>query len=185
MINGKDLPYMKQEKRFIVDILFVLALFGVFAVSALTLVTIGAEVYRHTVQDMDSNYETRTAAAYITEKVRQNDVYAEEGGSNACLTTLNDVPALMLTRTLDDGAYCTYLYFHDGFLKELYIQKGFSYGGDTLDAGTEIIELSALDIKQFSLNLLSVEMTTTNNNCHTIFIATHCDINEDERILGP
>ena len=34
--------HQKQEKHFIVDILFVLALFGVFAVSALALVTIGA-----------------------------------------------------------------------------------------------------------------------------------------------
>ena len=41
-----------QEKHFIVDILFVLALFGVFAVSALALVTIGADVYQHTVEDM-------------------------------------------------------------------------------------------------------------------------------------
>ena len=41
--------HQKQEKHFIVDILFVLALFGVFAVSALALVTIGADVYQHTV----------------------------------------------------------------------------------------------------------------------------------------
>ena len=61
-----------QEKHFIVDILFVLALFGVFAVSALALVTIGADVYQHTVEDMGVNYESRTAVSYILEKVRQN-----------------------------------------------------------------------------------------------------------------
>ena len=53
--------HQKQEKHFIVDILFVLALFGVFAVSALALVTIGADVYQHTVEDMGVNYESRTA----------------------------------------------------------------------------------------------------------------------------
>ena len=47
--------HQKQEKHFIVDILFVLALFGVFAVSALALVTIGADVYQHTVEDMGVN----------------------------------------------------------------------------------------------------------------------------------
>ena len=52
--------HQKQEKHFIVDILFVLALFGVFAVSALALVTIGADVYQHTVEDMGVNYESRT-----------------------------------------------------------------------------------------------------------------------------
>ena len=65
--------HQKQEKHFIVDILFVLALFGVFAVSALALVTIGADVYQHTVEDMGVNYESRTAVSYIMEKVRQND----------------------------------------------------------------------------------------------------------------
>ena len=64
--------HQKQEKHFIVDILFVLALFGVFAVSALALVTIGADVYQHTVEDMGVNYESRTAVSYIMEKVRQN-----------------------------------------------------------------------------------------------------------------
>ena len=62
-----------QEKHFIVDILFVLALFGVFAVSALSLVTIGADVYQHTVEDMSVNYDSRTAVSYIMEKVRQSD----------------------------------------------------------------------------------------------------------------
>ena len=54
---------MKQEHSFIVDVLFVLALFGVFAISALVLVTIGADVYQHTVQDMSANYEPRTAVS--------------------------------------------------------------------------------------------------------------------------
>ena len=63
-----------QEKHFIVDILFVLALFGVFAVSALSLVTIGADVYQHTVEDMSVNYDSRTAVSYIMEKVRQMTV---------------------------------------------------------------------------------------------------------------
>ena len=39
--------HQKQEKHYIVDILFVLALFGVFAVSALALVTIGADTLRN------------------------------------------------------------------------------------------------------------------------------------------
>lgn len=170
---------MQQGKRFIVDLLFILALFGVFAVSALVLITIGADVYHHTVQDMNHNYETRTAVAYITEKVRQNDVYAVEGGSNACLTTLDDVPALMLTRSADEETYCTYLYFHEGYLKELYIEKGFSFGGNTLDAGTEIIELSSLNMERLTPKLLAVEMTTTDHHNYRIYISTHCDIAQE------
>ena len=63
----------KQENHHIVDVLFVLALFCVFAVSALILLLIGANVYQKTVNDMDANYNGRTAVSYITEKIRQND----------------------------------------------------------------------------------------------------------------
>ena len=83
--------HQKQEKHFIVDILFVLALFGVFAVSALALVTIGADVYQHTVEDMGVNYESRTAVSYIMEKVRQNDT-----ADSIFLTDLENVPALCM-----------------------------------------------------------------------------------------
>ena len=75
--------HQKQEKHFIVDILFVLALFGVFAVSALALVTIGADVYQHTVEDMGVNYESRTAVSYIMEKVRKPTVL-----TSICMTDI-------------------------------------------------------------------------------------------------
>mgnify|MGYP000271613250 FL=1 len=97
--------HQKQEKHFIVDILFVLALFGVFAVSALALVTIGADVYQHTVEDMGVNYESRTAVSYIMEKVRQNDTT-----DSIFLTDLENVPALCMLSEIDEETYCTYLY---------------------------------------------------------------------------
>ena len=97
--------HQKQEKHFIVDILFVLALFGVFAVSALALVTIGADVYQHTVEDMGVNYESRTAVSYIMEKVRQNDT-----ADSIFLTDLENVPALCMLSEIDEETYCPYLY---------------------------------------------------------------------------
>lgn len=61
------------QKGHVVDFLFTLALFCVFAASALMVVVIGANVYRQTVRGMDSNYDSRTSLTYLTEKVRQND----------------------------------------------------------------------------------------------------------------
>ena len=115
--------HQKQEKHFIVDILFVLALFGVFAVSALALVTIGADVYQHTVEDMGVNYESRTAVSYIMEKVRQNDT-----ADSIFLTDLENVPALCMLSEIDEETYCTYLYLYDGHLKELFMREGASLG---------------------------------------------------------
>lgn len=110
--------HQKQEKHFIVDILFVLALFGVFAVSALALVTIGADVYQHTVEDMGVNYESRTAVSYIMEKVRQNDT-----ADSIFLTDLENVPALCMLSEIDEETYCTYLYLYDGHFKRTFMRK--------------------------------------------------------------
>ena len=166
---------MKQERSFIVDVLFVLALFGVFAVSALILVTIGADVYQHTVQDMTDNYETRTAVSYVTEKIRQNDITVEDGTSSASVTTLSGEPALMLTQYVDEEAYCTYLYLYNGYLKELFMQQNSYLGGNALEAGTNIMELESLHIEQIDSGLLSLEMSTKQGESHKIYVSTHCN----------
>ena len=165
---------MKQERHFVVDILFVLALFGVFAVSALMMVTIGADVYRHTVQDMSKNYDCRTAIAYITEKVWQADSLLSDGTPAVELGTLEQQPALVLTDELESGKYCTYLYLYDGWLKELYMRKGSYLGEDTLNAGRNILKLDSLEYQQLNDNLLSVSMTTPDGDTRQLYLSIHC-----------
>ena len=166
---------MKQEHSFIVDVLFVIALFGVFAISALVLVTIGADVYQHTVQDMSANYETRTAVSYLTEKVHQNDMTSADGESNACITTLNGTPALMLSQEVNEEVYSTYLYLHDGYLKELFMQQNNSLGGNALEAGVNIMKLDSFHLQQMNSNLLSIEMATIQGESYQIYVSTHCN----------
>lgn len=166
-----------QEKRFVVDILFVLALFGLFTISALMLVTIGSEVYRHTMDDMSTNYETRTSVAYITEKIRQNDYITDSSdgeSGNISISTLDGEPALVLSQSINNETYCTYLYLHDGYLKELFMKSGSFLGDNTLAAGQNIMELSAFTMEQISDNLLSLHLTTPGGEAHDIFVSTHC-----------
>lgn len=160
---------MKQEKHFIVDILFVLALFGVFAVSALALVTIGADVYQHTVEDMGGNYESRTAVSYIMEKVRQNDT-----GDSIALTSLEEIPALCMLSRIDGETYCTYLYLYDGHLKELFMRDGTSLGGQVLPAGTDIMELQDFTLSYAADDLIRVSLRTSSGEDHTFYIHLHC-----------
>lgn len=162
-----------QEKHFIVDILFVLALFGVFAVSALALVTIGADVYQHTVEDMSVNYESRTAVSYILEKVRQNDT-----ADSISLTTLEDTPALCMLSRIEDETYCTYLYFYDGHLKELFIREGTSLGGQILPAGADIMELKDLTFSYVSNDLIRAYLQTVSGEFHTFYVHIHCNAAE-------
>lgn len=164
----------KQEKHFIVDILFVLALFGVFAVSALALVTIGADVYQHTVEDMSVNYESRAAVSYIMEKVRQNDT-----ADSVSLTTLEDVPALCMLSRIEGDTYCTYLYLYDGHLKELFMREDASLGGQILPAGTDIMELQEFSLSYAADDLIRVSLRTASGEAHTFYIHVHCNTNAE------
>lgn len=165
---------MKQERHFVVDILFVLALFAVFTVSALVLVTIGADVYQHTVQDMSQNYDSRTAMAYITEKIRRSDCLLENGQPAAELGTLENQPALMLTDDINGEYYTTYLYLYDGWLKELYIRQDSYPGENVAEAGQNIMKLRTLEYRQISDNLLSVSMTTPDGETKQLYLSLHC-----------
>lgn len=156
--------YTEESNRHIVDILFVLALFGVFAASALMLVTMGASVYKQTVSHMDESYEERTAYAYITEKIRQNNA---DGAIS--VGELEDTPALIFTQELSGVEYCTYLYFHEGYLKELSLRKDTYAGSNLLSAGQNIIPLSSFTIEPEQENLIKLGVYTEDGNSFMIY----------------
>lgn len=156
----------KQEKTHIVDILFVLALFVVFTLSALVLVILGASVYRQTVRYMDENYTARTAYSYLTEKVRQNDRY-----DSIFLGQLEDTDALVLTREINDTAYATYLYLHEGSLRELFMRQGSDIGADPLSTGREILPLADWELEMAGERLLHITLTLEDNSLKELFIA--------------
>ena len=157
---------MHQEKRFIVDVLFVLALFGLFAVSALMLVTVGADVYKQTVDDMSTNYETRVSVSYIAEKIRQND-------GNINIDYLGETPALVMEQEYNDDIFSTYLYYHDGYLKELLVRKGSFIGDNSLSAGQEIMKISAFQADMTMENLLKIDLTTADGVQKELFLHLH------------
>ncbi len=159
---------MKTQERHIVDVLFVLALFGIFAFSALMLVIIGANVYENTVNDMSDNFDSRTATAYISEKLRQNDL-----AEGVALESLEGTDALALSQWIGDTEYCTYLYYHEGYLKELFMRKDADLVGDTLGAGQPVMELTSLEMEQVSEQLLSLKLVTAEGAEKSLLLHIH------------
>ena len=107
------------QKGHVVDFLFTLALFCVFAASALMVVVIGANVYRQTVRGMDSNYDSRTSLTYLPEKVRQNDA-----ANAVTIRSVGDSPALVLSQQAGERTYETWIYVYDGYLREVFVAQG-------------------------------------------------------------
>lgn len=104
MLKGKTLHKL--------DSLFILLIFGMFAVVSLLLVALGAGMYQRVVDQLNTNNEVRSSLAYIANKVRTNDqentfVLEENGGvQTLCLRT-------------PESGFVDYIYFYDGYLREL------------------------------------------------------------------
>ncbi len=158
---------MHHDHKHMIDILFVLSLFCVFAVSAVVVILFGANIYRSTVSHMDHNYTQRTSIAYITEKIRQSD---ESGALQ--LRTENNTPVLMLTSVINDIPYATSLYEFNGWLYELFARTDIEL---PLDAGQPVMEVSSLSFKEISPSLLSVSITDSTGEAETIYVSIHSD----------
>ncbi len=154
----------KQKNRHMVDVLFVIALFCVFAICALMLVIIGSDVYRKTVRSMDQNYNTRTSFAYITEKIRQFD--SEDAVS---VGSLDGTDALVLTTTANDTAYSTYIYMYDGYLKELFTKSDTAI---SLESGQNILPLSDFTLTAINEHLYQFTLTSENNSTYSLYVST-------------
>lgn len=155
----------KQKQRHIVDILFVITLFCVFALSALMLVLIGSNVYRKTVANMDDNYNIRTSLAYITEKIHQFDeTDAIEIG------TLGNTDALILKTNTESQPYYTYIYMNGGYLKELFAAADAVLAPE---AGQNILPIKDFQLQKINDKLYQFTICVNEGNPHTLYVSTH------------
>ena len=154
----------QKQEHHIIDILFVIALFCMFALSAIFLISVGADIYGKTVSHMESNFNSRTAFAYVTEKVRQADA-----ASAIDIGQLDGIPALTITQTMGDTQYITYLYQHENHLKELMVREDTPLGPA---AGQDILTLTDFCLSKVSDNLYSFSLTTEDGNTCKLYVST-------------
>lgn len=153
----------KQENH-IIDILFVIALFCIFALSAIFLISVGADIYGKTVSHMESNFNQRTSFAYVTEKVRQSDVSGSIG-----IGSLEDIPALTITQEINGNEYITYLYQHENMLKELMVRSDTPLGPE---AGQDILALSDFSLNAVNDNLYHFTIISQEGETCSLYVST-------------
>lgn len=158
---------MSRKNANSIEVMFPIILLVVFVVSAISVVLLAAETYRHIVRSAQENYDTRTAIEYVTEKVRQADA------SNAVsVGTFDSRNALILEQNLDGSTYRTYLYENNGQLCELYLKDGTAA---TAASGTAILSLSAFQAQQVSDHLLAITCTDSDGVTASTYIALRSD----------
>ena len=145
----------KERSNLKTGSLMALVLFGLFAVCILFLLLIGADVYQKlTVRDRNT-YEMRTAAQYLTTKVRQAD-------KDGCLlvSDFEGLDALLIREEIEGSVYHTWIYCYDGYIREL-----FALADSELmpEAGEKILEAEVLTVWQEDL-LFHAEITGTDGH---------------------
>lgn len=101
------------------DIPFALLLFCVLAACSLAVILIGAGVYRDTVARADETFFSGTSLAYLSNKIRQHD--AQDA---VYLGQVEEVSALVLEQDFNQGRFATYIFHHDGSLREVMARVG-------------------------------------------------------------
>lgn len=145
-----------------IDTVFVVALLTLFAATASLLILIGARQYQTTTDQMNRNYEIRTAASYLTEKVRQYDTDA-----GIAVVSFGDGQALALNDRINNKLYTTYIYYYDGSLCELYVSENAVF---TPGAGQPLIALGGFDAAYIRSGLIHVTFTDTEGTAHEVFL---------------
>ena len=141
----------RKQKRHVMDLVFTLGLFAVFAILSMMIVASAAQAYQSTAARMENNYMMRTSVSYITEKISQHD----QSGSIS-MSEVEGEPAIAMEEDVDGTSYTTYIYFYDGNIRELLMKTG---GKPLLRMGTAMVDADALDIEEVKEGVFRITVT--------------------------
>lgn len=124
------------NKKHVVNVLFTLLLLGVFALCAVFVSVLGAEVYRNSAARMQSNFDTRTSLVYIAEKLRQS------ASADFAIREIGGGQALVISEKYDDDKiYETWIFVSAGKLREATVAAGENVGAL---GGQEIMDMKSM-----------------------------------------
>jgi len=122
------------------DTVFVLMMFLVFAVSVLTVLMLGASVYKNVAVITQDGYNENTCLSYIWSKVKNSD----EAGM-VYIGQFQGIDVLCIDEVYGDTTYHTMIYMHDGWVRELFCEDGLDFD---LEDGTPVIRAQSLSFQR-------------------------------------
>lgn len=156
----------RTSKKHVIDTVFVICLMLLFLLSALTIIAIGARIYKKNVAQTNDNYAQRVSIAYVTEKVRQSDV-----SGSIFVRELFGQNVLVFQQEVNGDLYNTYIYSHEGYLMELFARDDLeSFYPQT---GQKILKINSFMIEKASDALLRATITEEDGQEETVYISIH------------
>lgn len=168
--------HMKQTRKHHIGSLFVLVLICVFAVSILAVLLTGAESYRRLTERDRTSYSRRTAAQYLSTKIRQGDVagmvMTDSFDSAVSEDGIGAQPAsgdtLFLEEIIDGTPYYTRIYCCDGYIRELFSSADAELAPED---GEKILEVQSLWFSYEPTGRVTVEITDADGTATRLLLA--------------
>lgn len=126
---------MKKHYSHVIDLLFPIFITLLLSICAFTVISLAVHFYSNQTLLAQTTYEAETPLAYITEKVRSNDI-----NGSVSIQDYQGVDALVL----GFEEYSTYIYVYENELKEITLKNDVVA---ELEEGTDIIH-----VNDFSMN---------------------------------
>ena len=155
----------RLKQRHMIDFLFPVALFFVFALSALTVILLATQIYRSTTENSSLNYTARTSLSYISEKVHQND-----SRQSISLGTFDGYDSLVLKHQKGGETYYTYIYSCQDELKELFLKEGAKAGASD---GQTILKVQDFSMEEVADGLFSIRCTDESGRTASTLVGVH------------
>lgn len=137
----------KEQDNSKITGLMALLVFAVFAVCVLGVLLTGAGVYKRLVGSGGEDYSRRTAAQYVTTRVRQADRAGSVG-----VEDFGGQDALVLREEIGDNMYFTRVYCFDGWIRELFTAES---GDFSPEDGEKVLEAEGLSFAMEGSSLLA------------------------------
>ena len=144
----------------------VLLIFAVFAVSILLILLNGADIVQKISERDGASFERRTAAQYLTMRVRQ----ADEANS-VSVRTDNGKNVLVLAEEIERYTYETMVYCHEGYLCEMFCEQGLA---QEYEFGEKILPLEELRLSADG-NKLQAELSFADGREESLIFGLHSE----------
>ena len=141
--------------------ILVLLVFAVFMVSVLFVLLTGADVVQTLTQRDQDSFDRRTAAQYVTTRVRQAD-----SSGMVAVREFGDGNALVLSEEIQGAVFETTVYCYDGYLRELFVEEGLWMDPEF---GEKILPMQSFHVEDCGTHL-QAELTLPNEESVSVVL---------------
>jgi len=167
-LEKKKSDLLKETQGYtLVELITVLAIVAIMGTMLVSMLNLGVRFYRTENTAMDNQNNARLAMAYITVKIRQNDV---DNGITVESETVSLDDSIEVLRIKDtsyvSGTKYFWIYYDDNTDK-LREQHSLSFNQE-LDSGAEIADLESVTIEQLGANIIRLEVESMDGSVNLV-----------------